>query len=358
MSSLLMIAATVALLALNALFVGAEFALISARRTSIEPMAESGSRLAKITLGAMENVSLLLAGAQLGVTVCTLGLGALGEPAIAQLLHGPFEAAGLPSALLHPLSFAISLGLVTFLHVVVGEMVPKNIALALPDRSVLLLAPLLVTFVRLGKPVIITLNAVASLTLRLVGVQPKDEVASVFTRDEVAGLIEESHREGLLAEDEHELLTGALSFEERTARTVLLAPDGLVTVPPTITPREVERLAARTGYTRFPVRADDGAEMTGYLHLKDVLETRSQRRASPVAAKWIRPLAHVGADDSLRTALATMQHSGAHLARVTDADGAVLGLVALEDILEELVGEIRDDAVRGGSAHRQEHQPA
>ncbi|CAJ63581.1 MULTISPECIES: hemolysin family protein [Frankia] len=354
MNGLLAIAATILLLVLNALFVGAEFALISARRTSIEPMAQAGSRLARITLGAMENVSLMLAGAQLGVTVCTLGLGALGEPAIADLLHGPFSAAGLPSALLHPVSFAIALALVTFLHVVVGEMVPKNIALALPDRAVLLLAPLLVGVVRLGKPVIMLLNAVAGMSLRVVGVEPKDEVASVFTRDEVAGLIEESHREGLLAEDEHELLTGALSFEERTARAVLLAPDGLVTVPPTITPREVERLAARTGFTRFPVQ--DGGGMTGYLHLKDVLETRPERRSSPVAAKWIRPLAHVGAEDSLRTALATMQQSGAHLARVTDAQGSVLGLVALEDILEELVGKIRDDAVRGG--HRPEHQPA
>ncbi|CAO5241678.1 hemolysin family protein [Frankia sp. AgKG'84/4] len=355
MNALLAISATVLLLVLNALFVGAEFALISARRSSIEPMAQAGSRLAKITLGAMENVSVLLAGAQLGVTVCTLGLGALGEPALADLLHGPFEAIGLPGALLHPLSFAIALGVVTFLHVVVGEMVPKNIALALPDRSVLVLAPLLVGFVRLGKPVIILLNAVASLSLRAVGVEPKDEVASVFTRDEVAGLVEESHREGLLAEDEHELLTGALSFDERTARSVLLAPEGLVTVPTTITPRELENLAAETGFTRFPV-LDDAEEMTGYLHLKDVLETRAERRASPVAAKWVRPLAHVGAEDSLRTALATMQHSGAHLARVTGAGGAVLGLVALEDILEELVGEIRDDAVRGGTRHRR--QPA
>ncbi|MCM3885902.1 hemolysin family protein [Frankia sp. R82] len=355
MSPLFAVSATLALLLLNALFVGAEFALISARRTSIEPLADAGNRLAKITLGAMERVSLMLAGAQLGVTVCTLGLGALGEPAVADLLHGPFEAISLPSALLHPVSFAVALALVTFLHVVIGEMVPKNIALTMPDKAVLLLAPMLVGFVRLGKPLIIVLNKVASLSLRAVGVEPKDEVASTFTRDEVAGLVEESHREGLLAQDEHELLTGALSFEERTARGVLLAPGSLVTVPPTITPREVEQLAARTGYTRFPVR-DAGGTLTGYLHLKDVLETRSTKRTSPVAAKWIRPLAHVAADDSLRTALATMQHSGAHLARVTDEAGEVLGLVALEDILEELVGEIRDDAGRGRL--RQEPQPA
>ncbi|ABD12357.1 hypothetical protein CcI156_11125 [Frankia sp. CcI156] len=355
MTDLLAIVATVVLLALNALFVGAEFALISARRSNLEPMAEAGSRLAKITLGAMENVSLMLAGAQLGVTVCTLGLGALGEPAVAHLLRGPFEAAGMPSALLHPVAFAIALGLVTFLHVVVGEMVPKNIALAMPERAVLLLAPLLVGVVRGGKPVIALLNTIAAVSLRLVGVEPKDEIASVFTRDEVAGLIEESHREGLLAEDEHDLLTGALSFEERTARAVLLPPDGLVTVSPAVTPRQVEQLAARTGFTRFPVRDPEGG-LIGYLHLKDVLETRPERRSSSVAAKWIRPLARVGADDNLRTALATMQHSGAHLARVTDADGTVLGLVALEDILEELVGEIRDDAVR--TAVVPTHQPA
>lgn len=132
---------TVVLLALNAFFVGAEFALISARRSSIEPRAEEGSRPARVALYAMEHVSLMMAGAQLGITICTLGLGVLGEPAIAHLLEVPFEDAGLPSALIHPVAFVIALGLIGFLHVVLGEMVPKNIALAGPDRSALVLAP-------------------------------------------------------------------------------------------------------------------------------------------------------------------------------------------------------------------------
>ncbi|CAI7979181.1 hemolysin family protein [Frankia sp. Mgl5] len=345
MNDVLALAVTVLLLAGNAFFVGAEFAIISARRDTIEPMALAGSRAAKVTLKAMENVSLMLAGAQLGITVCTLGLGALSEPAIAHLLEGPFEAVGLPLSLRHPVAFAIALTAVTYLHVVIGEMVPKNIALAMPDRAVLLMAPPLVAVVRVVKPVISILNRIANLSLRAARVEPKDEVTNVYTRDEVAGLIEESHREGLLAEDEHDLLTGALSFDERTARSVLLRPDSLVTVPPSITPREVERLAADTGFTRFPVRGDDG-DLVGYLHLKDVLENREDRRSAPVAAKWIRPLVRVGADDSLRTALATMQHSGSHLARLSDGEGRILGLVALEDILEELVGEIRDEATR------------
>ncbi|WP_018639505.1 hemolysin family protein [Parafrankia elaeagni] len=345
MSDLLALAITVLLLAGNAFFVGAEFALISARRDTIEPRAEAGSRAAKVTLHAMENVSLMLAGAQLGITICTLGLGALSEPAIAHLLEGPFEAVGLPSSLRHPIAFAIALSLVTYLHVVIGEMVPKNLALALPDRAVLFLTPLLVAVVRVVKPVISILNLIANLTLRAVRVEPKDEVTNVYTRDEVAGLIEESHREGLLAADERDLLNGALSFDERTARSVLLRPDGLVTVPPTITPREVEQLAAETGFTRFPVRGE-GDDLVGYLHLKDVLENREDRRSAPVAAKWIRPLVRVGADDSLRTALATIQRSGSHLARLSDPSGRILGLVALEDILEELVGEIRDESTR------------
>ncbi|EFC80114.1 CNNM domain-containing protein, partial [Parafrankia sp. EUN1f] len=257
-------------------------------------------------------------------------------------------AVGLPTSMRHPVAFAIALTLVTYLHVVIGEMVPKNLALALPDRAVLLLTPPLVAVVRAVKPVISALNLVANLTLRALRVEPKDEVTNVYTRDEVAGLIEESHREGLLAEDEHDLLTGALSFDERTARSVLLRPEALVTVAPTVTPREVEQLAADTGFTRFPVRGEDD-DLVGYLHLKDVLENREDRRSAPVAPKWIRPLVRVGADESLRTVLATMQRSGSHLARLSDETGRILGLVALEDILEELVGEIRDEAA---------HQPA
>jgi CBS domain containing-hemolysin-like protein len=334
----------VVLLIANAYFVAAEFALISARRSVIEPRAAAGSRAAVITLGAMEQVSQMLAGAQLGVTIASLGLGAVAEPAVAHLIEAPFDAAGLPQGALHPVAFALSLAVVSFLHVVLGEVVPKNIALAGPERVVLLLIPPLVVFSRVLRPAIAVLNRIATLCLRTVRVEPKDEVTSAFTRDEVAGLVEESHREGLLDPDEHERLTDALAFDERSAASVLLAPESLVTVPPTITPREVEALAARTDYTRFPVRDDDGA-LIGYLHLKDVLETRPDKRAAPVAAKWVRPLVRVGATDSLRSALATMQYSGAHLARVTDGDGRVVGLIALEDVLEELVGEIRDEVV-------------
>src|SRR5690349_10851067 len=344
MSTSLAIGISLVLLAANAFFVGAEFALISARRSSIEPRAAEGSRAARTALRAMENVSLMMAGAQLGITICSLGLGYLGEPAIAHALEGPFDTIGIPESLVHPIAFAIALSIIGYLHVVLGEMVPKNLALAGPDRAVLLLAPPLVMIVRVLHPAIALLNWIANRTLRAVGVEPQDEVTSSFTRDEVAGLVSESGREGHLDENEQRLLIGALEFEERDARSVLLALDDVEAVPVDVTPAEVEDVAGRTGYSRFPVQ--EGDELIGYLHLKDALEFKDRHRNRPIARSWIRDLAVVDAGDPLRAVLATMQRSNAHLAQVTDADGTVLGVAALEDVLEELVGEIRDDTQR------------
>jgi CBS domain containing-hemolysin-like protein len=344
MSTTWAIGVSLVLLALNAFFVGAEFALVSARRSEIEPRAAAGGRAARTTLRAMEHVSLMMAGAQLGITICSLGLGYLGEPAIAHALEGPFEAIGLPEGLIHPVAFAIALTLIGFLHVVLGEMVPKNIALAGPDRAALALAPPLTVLVRALRPAIALLNWIANRTLRLVGVEPRDEVASAFTRDEVAGFVEESRREGILEETEERLLIGALQFEERDARSVLLPFAALETVGVAVTPAEVEALASRTGYSRFPVSEAQG--LTGYLHLKDALEIEDRHRNRPIARSWIRPLAVVRDTDGLRAVLTTMQRSNAHLASVRDAGGTPLGVVAFEDVLEELVGEIRDETQR------------
>jgi CBS domain containing-hemolysin-like protein len=345
MSDLQAVLLAVVLLGLNAFFVGAEFALISARRTQLEPRAAAGSRVARTTLHAMENVSLMMAGAQLGITVCSLGLGAVGEPALAHLIEPLFERFGVPEALLHPVAFALAMTVVVVLHVVLGEMVPKNIALAGPERSALVLAPPLVAIVTVLKPFIVALNAVANGILRLLRVQPKGEISSTFTREEVAGLVDESRREGLLDEESYDLLSGALGFHERTVERVLLPAAGLATVTRGTSVAAVEERCAATGFSRFPV-VDANGELIGYLHVKDVLEADPARREQPVADKWIRPLATVQPSDRLHDALKVMQARGAHLARVADADGTVHGVVALEDVLEELVGEIRDASQR------------
>jgi CBS domain containing-hemolysin-like protein len=331
----------IALLAGNAFFVGAEFALISARRSQIEPMAAAGSRRAKTTLRAMEQVSLMMACAQLGITACSLGLGAIGEPAVAHLIEPGLAALGAPPQLLHPIAFAIALAIVVCLHMVLGEMVPKNIAIAGPERAALLLGPPLAGVTTVLRPLIVALNALANGVLRLCKVQPRDEIASAYTLDQVAGLITESKREGLLDDDEHKLLTGALTLDEQTVATVLLPPQALVTVPETATPAYVQQVCARTGYSRFPVTAP-GGDLAGYLHIKDVLTQDPLANSRPVDPTHIRPFATVRTGDTLRSALATMQTAGAHLARILDPDGQPVGVAALEDVLEQLVGEVRD----------------
>lgn len=343
MSNLTALIVAVALLAFNAFFVGAEFALISARRSQIEPKAQAGSRVARTTLRAMENVSLMMAGAQLGITICSLGLGAVGEPAIAHLLEPLLHDIGLPAAFLHPIAFVIALVVVVFLHVVLGEMVPKNIAIAGPDRSALLLSPPLFGVVAVLRPVIVGLNAIANGTLRLLRVEPKDELSSTYTREEVAALVEESRGEGLLEAGEYDRLAGALGFTEKTVTTVLMPPETLATVLRGSAPADVEALCAATGFSRFPVASAEG-DLIGYLHIKDALEPDERRRHEPIDDRWIRPFAPVTADSLLHEALETLQRRGAHMAKVVDASGHTLGLATLEDVIEELVGEIRDAA--------------
>ena len=337
------------LLLLNAFFVATEFALVSARRSQIEPLAQEGSRLARRTLHAMEDVASMIAGIQLGVTVCSVILGAVAEPAVGHVIAPVLHAVHVPEGATHPIAFVVALGLVAFLHVVLGEMVPKNVTLALPERAVLVLAPIMYALVRVLRPLIVVLDAIARGTLRLLRVEPRQEVASTFTREEVAAMVEESRGEGLLQQGEYDRLAGALGFTEKTVADVLLPTDSLTTVRRGASGADIEALCAATGFSRFPVEDDrdtgeSAPELLGYLHIKDVLEPDEARRQRPVEDKWIRPFATVTPDDALHDALETLQRRGSHMARVVDRAGATIGLATLEDVIEELVGEIRDAA--------------
>ncbi|MBC7290307.1 MAG: HlyC/CorC family transporter [Actinotalea sp.] len=342
MSDLTALLIAVALLAGNAFFVGAEFALIAARRTQIEPRAAEGSRAARLTLRAMERVSLMMAGAQLGITMCSLGLGAIGEPAVAHLLEVPLARVGIEGAALHTVALIIALAIVVSLHMVLGEMVPKNIAIAGPERSALLLGPVLYGVVLVLKPIIVVLNWTANTVLRALRVQPKDEVASAFTADEVAAFVAESRQEGLLEEGESELLVSALALSEQPVRTVTVPLDDVVTLPEGVTYAEAEAACVRTGYSRFPLADDDG-RLVGYVHLKDLLMVPDGMQDTAVPRGRIRPLAHIAAETPLDTALTALQAQGAHLAVVRD-EGRVLGVAMFEDVVERLVGEVVDAA--------------
>ncbi|MGV8895574.1 MAG: hemolysin family protein [Rhodoglobus sp.] len=328
------------LLAVNAFFVAAEFAVISARRSQIEPKAEAGSRSAKTALWAMEHATLMLAACQLGITVASLLILNVSEPAIHHLLEIPLALTGLPEEAISTIAFIIALLLVSFLHVVLGEMVPKNMSFSIPDRAVLILAPPLVFVATIFRPIIVALNAIANGILRLVGVQPKSEANSVFTLDEVATIAAQSTREGVLT-DAGGTLNAAFEFTSKKVQDVAIAMTAIVTLPEAAAPADVEKAVARHGFSRYILVNDEG-EPTGYLHLKDVIGVEEDEFSLPVLPKRIRQLISIYRGSDLEDALATMRRSGVHVARAFDESGSTQGVLFLEDIIEELVGEVQD----------------
>ncbi|MFJ5548834.1 hemolysin family protein [Streptomyces sp. NPDC093225] len=322
-------------LVVNAFFVGAEFALISVRRSQIEPYAEQGDRRARSVLWGLEHVSALMAAAQLGITLCTLVLGVVAEPAIEHLLTPLFELVGVPAGATHAISFVIALAVATYLHMLFGEMVPKNVALSEPVRTALALGPPLVTLTRALRPVIFAVNAFANALLRLLRVDAKGEVSATFSDDELARMVKDSSDAGLLDDRASERLHDALELGRRPVADVVLRVEGVVTAREGLTPAELEQLSARSGYSRFPV-VDGQRRILGYLHVKDTLDAPS--RDEPFPADALRPIAQVRAETPLDDVLTAMRRSRTHLAAVLGTDGTLAGLVTMEDVLRELFG--------------------
>ncbi|WP_019548842.1 hemolysin family protein [Streptomyces sulphureus] len=322
-------------LVVNAFFVGAEFALISVRRSQIEPRAEAGEKRARRVIWGLEHVSHLLAAAQLGITLCTLVLGVVAEPAIAHLLEPVFHAVGVPGGLTHAISFVIALAAATYLHMLLGEMVPKNIALAEPERAALWLGPPLVALSRALRPVIFTINAFANALLKLLRVEPKNEVESAFSDDDLAQMVADSSEAGLLDDRSTERLRDALELGRHPVGEVARPTMEMVTAREGITPEGLEQLSATSGYSRFPV-VGAGGKVLGYLHVKDALDASPRDVPFPVSA--MRRIARVQASMPLDDVLAAMRSSGTHLAAVTADGGRPGGVVTMEDVLRELVG--------------------
>lgn len=347
MTELFALLAAVALVVGNGFFVAAEFALISARRDRLEPMAAGSgpaARAARTVLRATGQLPRMLAGSQLAITVFSLLLGRLGEPAVTRLLEQPLRAVGLPDAAATPIGFAGALLLVVIAHMVLGETVPRNIALAGPERAALLLVPPLLLFSTAVRPVTALFIVLAGGVLRLLRVRPRDELEAGFTSGELAHLIAESQQEGLLDAAESVRLTRTLSAIGTTVADVLVPRDELVSLPPHPRVGDVTAAVAATGFSRFPVRSPADGTWTGYLHVKDVLDLldRHDPDAAPVPPQRVRGLPEVRADARLDSAVATLRASRAHLARAVDAGGTTVGLVALEDLVEAFVGTVRD----------------
>lgn len=330
----------VVLLLVNAFFVAAEFAVISARRSQIEPKAEAGSKRAKTALFAMEHASIMLATSQLGITVCSLLILGVSEPAIHHLLEGPLNWTGLSEEMVTATAFVITLVIVSYLHVVFGEMVPKNASFSMPDQAVLLLAPPLVFVARLFGPFTKLFNLIANGLLRLVGVRALNEAISTYTLDEVANIVSHSTREGML-EDRSGALTAAFEFTEKKVEDIAIDIDELVKLPLTATPADVEAAVTKYGFSRY-VLVDEDGEIAGYVHAKDIIDLRPDEMDAQIPVKRVRAVISVLAETDLEDALARLRSTGGHLARVLTPAGITTGVIFFEDIVEELVGEVND----------------
>jgi CBS domain containing-hemolysin-like protein len=328
---------TIVLLLGNGLFVGGEFALIASRRTAIEPLAATSKR-ARWALSAMNQIPLMIAGAQLGITICSLGLGAIAEPALAHLLEGPFAWLGLPDDAVHPVAFVLALGVVVFLHTVVGEMVPKNITLAGPERSALVLGPFMLAFCTGTKPLLNAMRWAARTVLSLWKIEATDAVKTVFTAEELAGMVSQARAEGLLGSEQYSRIHAALGLNDRTAADVLRPWSGVTTVADTDSPATVEAVATRTGRSRFPVVQAETRRVLGFIHVKDLLGYEDQQRDRPLPPEIIRPLAVVQPDRTLADLLLTMRRDRRHILLVSDGRRP-LGVITLDDVLHAVVGD-------------------
>ena len=332
------------LLAANAFFVASEFALISSRRDRIESLIAQGRTAARKVLYATEHLSIMLAGAQFGITICSLILGKVAEPAVAHFIEGPFLALGMPENLLHPISFVIALAFITFLHILFGEMVPKNIAIAGPETLAMWLTPAMIWWVRITRPLIEFMNWIARITLRAFGIEQKDELDSTVDEAQLAFMIRESRAEGLLDAEETLRLSKALRSEKRSLKEVMIPLDRVRSL--TLGRRgvpldDLERAVVETGYSRFPVTGPEDAFL-GYIHVKDVLDMLAATAGDEfIPRSEIRPLTIVDGSGTMDEALRKLHRRSAHMAQVRDR-GELLGVITLEDLIEEYVGTVND----------------
>lgn len=325
-----------ALLIANAFFVAAEFALLASKRHRLEAKAAEGSRAAKAALHGTRELTVMLAGAQLGITVCTIGLGALAEPALAHAMEPWFTMLGVPSQASYAIAFLIALVVVVFLHMVLGEMAPKSWAISHPESSAILLALPFRGYARLLRPVLLALNGMANVLVRMVGVTPQDTAAQAHGPDELRILLRESREQGYLPEQQHQMLSGALKVQSTTVADVMVPRADIVTVPVSADAVEIEQVSQSSGRSRLVVV--DGDEPVGMVHIRDVVRAADDATARDLM--WASVT--LSSDRTVAAAVTAMRQQRAQLALVSAQDG-VVGLVALEDLLEEIIGEFDDE---------------
>lgn len=328
------------LLAANGFFVAGEYAIVAARRDLLE---QRRGRSARAAVKLSRKLTLSLTAAQLGITMASLLLGWVAEPAVAGLLEPGLEFLRIPETALHPIALTVALMIVVFLHMVIGEMAPKNIAITSPERVAQVIALPFRGFLLVFRPVIVFLNALANGAVRLLRVQTPEALEVGHSAEDLAVLIAEGRREGVIGDFAHRLLTGAIVFGDRAASELMVPRADVVAVRAGATVAEIEAVMLQSGHSRIPVHSGEMDDVLGFVHAKDLLAVADEARTRPLEPSLIRPLLVVGETAPVQAVLAEMRRTRNHLALVVDEYGGTAGIIALEDIAEELVGEIWDE---------------
>lgn len=330
---------------LTAFFVGAEFAILKVRMSRIDQLISEGNKKAATAKKVAQDLDYYLSACQLGITITALVLGALGEPTVERILHPLFDQLGVPAAVSTVLSYLIALSIITFLHVVIGELAPKTMAIQFAEKMTLLLAPPLYWFGKITYPFIVALNGSARLLLRMFGVKPAAH-ETVHSEEELKWIVDQSYESGEINKTELVYLNNIFAFDERTLNEIMVPLNKVVTLHTDMPAQDLIRVLGEHDFTRYPVESKPGiARFTGYINTKEMLTSIAAGRK----AEWqqfIHDIPEFVESENLRDVLLRMQKTRVHMAAVTDISGTAMGIVTMEDILEEIVGDIRDETLK------------
>jgi CBS domain containing-hemolysin-like protein len=330
----------VLLLLANGFFVAAEFAYITARRNVLE---QTTSPSAVVAVRLNRDLSLSLAAAQLGITMASLVLGAVAEPAVAGILEQLLGFVPLSENTIHVISLIIALTIVVFLHMVIGEMAPKNVAISNPERAALLLALPFRGFIVVFRPLIALLNGIANGVLRLFRVKPANALDVGHSAEDLAVIIATGQEEGVIKDFAHRLLSGAIIFGDLDASEVMVPRPDVVAVRSDATVSEIEEVMKTTGHSRIPVHPGDLDDVLGFVHIKDLMGVEEIARSQPIDSGLVREILVIPESSRLQSVLDEMRRTRSHIGIVVDEHGSTSGIITMEDIAEELVGEISDE---------------
>lgn len=331
------------LVLINGFFVAVEFAFTASRKPAIQEKADGGSRLARWALASMNELPVTFAGAQLGVAGASLALGFVIESSLESAFHDLYDSLGLPSGAITAMSLGTALLIVAFVHNVFGEMAPKNATIAAPERAALILAAPFRGYVNLLRPIIFTLSWAASGVLRLFGVRTSHAVEVAHSAEDIATLVKTIGAGGVIQPSSSSLLTSALKFQDTLVSEVMVPRPDLIALPYDATAAEFEATVVATGHSRLPVHGESLDDVRGFVHAKDLIAIGEGQLEQPIPANLVRSVPVVPESTPVSPVLEMMRSNAVHIAIAIDEHGGVAGLVTLEDIAEELVGDIRDE---------------